>query len=243
MKSVVIIPTFNEEKSIGAVLRDIPARFNDCVFVADNGSTDSTSQIARNFGAHVVVAPRRGYGSACLAAIKAAKSLKPDIFIFLDGDYSDYPEDMTKIYDKLNHEKLDLVIGTRMTDLAEPGSLLPQARFGNWLATKLMFLRYGYRFSDLGPFRAIRTEALDQLQMTDPDFGWTVEMQIKALKMGLSVAEVPVRYRRRIGHSKITGTLSGTIRAGLKILWVIFRHSINFPFLVRSPHESKTRIY
>ena len=224
-RSAVIIPAFNEEQSVGLVINHIPAEFRQNVIVADNGSTDRTAEIARGLGAMVVNAPRRGYGSACLAGIAEAKKRDPELYVFLDSDFSDYPEDMSAIVDKLLSENLDLVIGSRMQGLAEPGALLPQARFGNRLATLLLALRYGYRFTDLGPFRSIRASALEKIQMCDPNFGWTMEMQIKALRHGLRVGEVPVRYRKRIGKSKITGTLKGTILAGYKILWTLARYS------------------
>ncbi len=226
MKTVVIIPALNEADSIAKVLGHIPAPFRSHVIVADNGSSDHTGEIAVALGAQVVTASRRGYGSACLAGIEFARGARPDIYIFLDADYSDYPEDMTEMVNTLITKNLDLVIGSRMSGLAEAGSLLPQARFGNNLATWLMYLRFGYRFSDLGPFRAIRAEALNLIQMQDPNFGWTIEMQIKALKFGLKVCEIPVHYRKRIGKSKITGTFKGTLQAGIKILWTIFKYGV-----------------
>lgn len=225
-KIAVVIPALNEEKSIGEVISHIPAHFRDVVIVADNGSEDATAMVARNAGANVTFASIRGYGAACLAGIDLALTFEPDIIVFLDADYSDFPEDMERLVSYLEENDLDLVIGSRTLGLAEPGALLPQARFGNWLATRLMYLRFGYMFSDLGPFRAIRVAALKKIGMKDQNFGWTVEMQIKALKERLRVGEVPVRYRKRIGVSKITGTLSGTLRAGVKILWTIGRYGI-----------------
>ena len=227
LKTVVIIPAYNEAASIAEVINHIPKPFRDHVIVSDNGSTDGTNQIAKNLGVHVTAARQRGYGSACLAGIAYAKQFHPDVYVFLDGDYSDYPEDMTEIVSVLVEKNLDLVIGSRMLGQAEKGALLPQARFGNWLATRLMYLRFGYRYSDLGPFRAIRASALEGLRMQDQNFGWTVEMQIKALRAGLKAGEVSVRYRKRIGISKITGTVRGTILAGLKILWTIGRYGIS----------------
>lgn len=227
IRFAVIIPALNESESIPEVIRRIPDSFRELIVVADNGSSDGTGEIANTLGAHVVFASERGYGAACLAGIAYAQQFKPDIYIFLDADYSDYPEDMTNIVGTLLEGNLDLVIGSRVLGGADPGALLPQARFGNWLATKLMYLRFGYLYSDLGPFRAIRAQALQRLDMQDRNFGWTVEMQIKALQEGLRVGEVSVRYRKRIGISKITGTLKGTILAGIKILWTIARHSVS----------------
>lgn len=224
--TVVIIPALNEVASIGLVLSHIPVRFRQNVIVVDNGSIDGTGREAEKYGAYVIASSSRGYGSACLVGIDFAKQFQPDIYIFLDADYSDYPEDMDLIVDSLIAKSADLTIGSRLLGRAEPGSLLPQARFGNWLATTLMYLRYGYRYSDLGPFRAIRAEALKRLQMQDQNFGWTVEMQIKALRQKLQVNEVSVRYRKRIGISKITGTVKGTVLAGIKILWTIGRYGI-----------------
>ncbi len=228
MKTAIIIPALNEQESIRNVLEEIPAPYNQNVIVVDNGSMDLTPNLARGAGASVISAPERGYGAACLAGISLAKKeIDPDVYIFLDADYSDFPEDLTKIMEVLVQDAKDMVIGSRVSR-AEAGALLPQARFGNWLATSLLWLRFGYRFSDLGPFRVITREALEQLQMCDRNFGWTMEMQIKALRLGLNVGEVPVRYRQRIGVSKITGTLKGTIAAGYKILWTLFRYSLPF---------------
>lgn len=225
-RTAVIIPALNEEESIGLVIASIPDQFKQLVIVADNGSSDRTIEMAMAHGAQVAVALKRGYGSACLAGIAFAKQFEPEIYIFIDGDYSDYPEDMSNIVEALINKNLDLVIGSRALGQAENGSLLPQARFGNWLATQLIYLRYGFRYSDLGPFRAIQASALARLQMSDQNFGWTVEMQIKALRQGLNIGEVSVRYRKRIGHSKITGTVRGTIKAGFKILWTIAKYGL-----------------
>lgn len=226
LKFAVVIPALDEAKSISEVISRIPESFRELIVVADNGSSDGTGDIAKQLGAHVVIASERGYGSACLSGIEFAQRFKPDIYIFLDADYSDHPEDMTKVVGAILEKNLDFVIGSRTLGGAEPGALLPQARFGNWLATRLMFLRFGYLYSDLGPFRAIRSEALLRLNMQDRNFGWTVEMQIKALCEGLRVGEVSVRYRKRIGISKITGTIKGTVLAGIKILWTIGRYGL-----------------
>lgn len=216
----VIIPAYNEESAIGKVLGDIPADV-DQVIVVDNASTDATAAVASAMGARVVREDRRGYGQACLSGIAALNN--PDIVVFLDGDYSDYPEEMTSLVEPICSGRADLVIGSRTLGQRERGALLLQARFGNWLSTRLISLLFGVHFTDLGPFRAIRYAALKRIQMQDRDFGWTVEMQVKAARVGLRCCEVPVRYRKRIGTSKITGTLSGTLRAGHKIIWTIFR--------------------
>lgn len=214
-----IIPALNEERSIGNVLASLPPWIDD-VIVADNGSTDRTSQVAGQHGARVVHEPRRGYGSACLAAMAVLDC--PDVVVFLDGDYSDYPEEADRLVDPIVAGVADIVLGSRVLGAHEPGALTPQALFGNWLACRLIKAFWGQRFTDLGPFRAIRHSALQRLNMRDPDYGWTVEMQIKAARDGLRVLEVPVSYRRRIGRSKVSGTVRGVIAAGTKILGTIF---------------------
>lgn len=221
---VVIIPALNEENAIGKVLRDIPEEFRGYVIVADNGSSDKTAEIARKCGAAVVEENRRGYGWACLAGIKTAEKYNPDVIVFLDADYSDHPEEMATLTDLILKNDIDLVIGSRVRGVHEKGALLPQARFGNWLACFLIRLFWNFKYTDLGPFRAIRWQALKALNMKDKTFGWTVEMQIKALQQKLKVAEAPVSYRKRIGASKVTGTVSGTIKAGYKILWTILKY-------------------
>tara|TARA_B100000212_G_scaffold336512_1_gene309953 strand:+ start:154 stop:834 length:681 start_codon:yes stop_codon:yes gene_type:complete len=217
----VIIPAFNEERAIGKVLDEIPHRVAE-VIVVDNGSTDSTAAVAQSRGAIVVHEPVRGYGQACLRGLSALSST--DIVVFLDGDYSDFPEEMPTLYEPIETGTADLVIGSRVLGQREKGALLPQARFGNWLSTRLIRWLFGVSFTDLGPFRAIDYTALKRLEMCDRDFGWTVEMQVKAARLRLRCMEVPVRYRKRIGTSKISGTVSGSVRAGHKILWTIFRH-------------------
>lgn len=227
-KILVIIPAYNEEESIGKVIADIPKDLSCEIVVVDNGSTDSTAEVARDAGATLLSEDRRGYGYACLKGIDYAKSKspreRPEIIIFLDGDYSDYPEEMRMLVRPIVEDGYDMVIGSRTSGNAEKGALLPQAVFGNALATALIKLFYGARFTDLGPFRAIRLDKLIELDMTDTTFGWTVEMQVKAAKKGLKCTEVPVSYRKRIGASKITGTLSGSVKAGYKILWTIFKN-------------------
>lgn len=225
----VVIPAFNEEASLPLVLRDLRALGPDAprrIVVADNNSRDRTAAVAREGGADVVPAPRQGYGSACLAGLEALRTVPPEIVVFLDADHSDHPEELPSLVAPIGADEADLVIGSRTLGEREPGALLPQARFGNLLACFLVRLLYGHRYTDLGPFRAVRWQSLERLGMRDPDFGWTVEMQVKALRRGLRVTEVPVSYRRRVGTSKITGTVSGTLRAGHKILWTIGRYGL-----------------
>ena len=225
--TVVIIPALNEEASIGKVLADIPRDGIAEVIVVDNGSSDGTAAAARRAGAAVLTEPRRGYGYACMTGIARATERSVPIIAFLDGDYSDYPEDLNLVLRPIRTEGYDMVIGSRMMGEREPGAMLPQGVFGNWLATSLIRLFWGARFTDLGPMRAIRREALERLRMREPAYGWTVEMQIKAARTGLRSTEVPVRYRKRIGESKVTGTLSGTLKAGTRILFVIARSFIS----------------
>jgi len=226
-RTAVIIPVLNEEKGLPMVLADIPADLVDEIVVVDNGSTDRSAEVAREQGARVVVALQRGYGSACLAAIAATQ--EHEVLVFLDGDYSDYPEDMRQLLAPVVSGHADLVIGSRMIDREARKALLPQARFGNRLATLLMRLLFGIRCTDLGPFRVVHRHRLLELQMQDRDFGWTVEMQLRARLRGLRVLELPVRYRKRIGRSKISGTVSGTMRAGYKILKTILAYRLRPP--------------
>ncbi len=221
-KVVIVIPALNEERAIGKVLDDIPRQYVSEVIVVDNGSTDRTPEIAREKGARVVYEPRRGYGSACYAGFKAVPP-DTDIVVFMDGDYSDHPEELPLILEPILRGEADLVIGSRMRGKRERGALPPHSLFGNWLASSLLRLLYGQKVTDLGPFRAIRYQCLKSLGMRDRGFGWTVEMQARAAKKGLRVVEVPVSYRKRIGKSKITGNLANSIRAGYKILTTIFK--------------------
>ena len=227
-KTFVIIPMLNEEGSIGMVLDDLPEVAE--VVVVDNGSTDDGPAIATSKGATVVKEPQRGYGKACLTGIAHATQQVGDkegcVIAFIDGDYSDHPDELPVLISKISQEDFDFVIGSRATGTREKGAMHFQAIFGNWLACSLMHLFWGKKFTDLGPFRAIRMESLRELEMQDENFGWTIEMQIKAVQKGLRITEVPVSYRRRIGVSKISGTVSGTIRAGYKILWTIFRYRL-----------------
>jgi glycosyltransferase involved in cell wall biosynthesis len=218
---VVIIPAYNEEESLPHVLSDIP-NFVDEIIVANNGSTDNTSAVAKKSGATVLTENERGYGAACLKAIDYIKDQNYDVVVFLDGDYSDYPEEMNRVVDPIIKNNYDLVIGSRTIGKRVKGSMLPQAIFGNWLASFLIRLFWKYKFTDLGPFRAIRYSSLIKLNMQDRNFGWTVEMQIKAAKQKIKTIEVPMSYRKRIGQSKVTGTIKGTVKASLKILYLIF---------------------
>ena len=223
---VLIIPAHNEEDSIGKVLEEVPDRVSETV-VVDNASTDRTAEIAAKKGATVLREDRKGYGYACLTGLNyfGKTSNPPDIVVFMDGDYSDYPVDLNKIIAPIESGEVEFVVGARRRELREKGSMTPQQVFGNWLATRLMRLLFGARFTDLGPFRAIRYEALNRLEMQDKTYGWTVEMQLKALRHKLQYAEVPVRYKKRIGVSKVSGTVKGTIFAGVKILGWIFKYS------------------
>ncbi|HLT32303.1 MAG TPA: glycosyltransferase family 2 protein [Aquaticitalea sp.] len=225
---VVVIPAYNEEHSIGHVVREIPAIVKE-IIVVDNNSTDKTSQIAKDAGATVLFQPKKGYGNACLKGLEymSEKTESPEIVVFLDGDYSDYPEELTKIIAPIVEQNIDFVVGSRVKDLREPHSMTPQQVFGNWLATFLMRIFFGAKFTDLGPFRAIKYSKLLDLQMEDKTYGWTVEMQLKSIKQNLAYIEVPVKYKRRIGVSKVSGTVKGSIFAGAKILGWIFKYSVN----------------
>lgn len=219
----VIIPARDEARSLPLVLEAIPPGIADTIVVVDNGSRDQTAALARQLGATVVSEPEMGYGAACLAGLRQLALRPPDIVVFLDGDFSDFPEEMPRLLRPLREQGCDLVIGSRMTGLAQKGALLPQAVLGNRLASLLLRLLYGVRCTDLGPFRAARYDRLMALGMRDRTFGWTVEMQARAALAGWRMAEVPVSYRPRVGTSKITGTLSGTLRASAKILFTLFR--------------------
>jgi len=218
----VIIPAFNEEESIGLVIKSLPQKKIKEIIVINNGSTDKTAYIAREHGARVVDEPYRGYGAACLKGISEVND--PEIVVFIDGDFSDFPEEIENLVKPIIENRADLVLGSRMFFSESRAALLPQARYGNLLAVSLMKLFFRYQFTDLGPFRAIRYRSLKEIRMTDKNFGWTVEMQIKAVKHGLRIIEIPVHYRKRIGVSKITGTISGTFKAGTKIIFTIFKY-------------------
>lgn len=222
-KTSLIIPVYNEESSIGLVLDSLPSDLLHEIIVVDNGSSDQTAVIAAGKGARVVREDRKGYGSACLKGITRL-SPETEIVVFLDGDYSDHPEELPGLLLPIIEEGADMVIGSRMRGKREPGALLPQAYWGNQLAVFLIRTLFGYRYTDLGPFRAIRYQALKKIKMQDRNFGWTVEMQIKAVTRGLKIREIPVSYRKRVGQSKITGTISGTLKAGIKILYTIGKY-------------------
>jgi glycosyltransferase involved in cell wall biosynthesis len=221
----VIIPALDEENALPRVLREIPHPPVRRVVVADNGSTDHTAAVARANGAEVVHEPERGYGAACLRAIEHLAADPPDIVVFLDGDYSDHPAELSRLIDPILVGDAELVIGSRARGRRERGALSPQQRVGNAIACRGLELLYGVRYTDLGPFRAIRWDSLLALQMEDRNYGWTVEMQIKAAQRNVKHLEVPVSYRPRIGASKVSGTIRGSVSAGAKILWLLGRHA------------------
>ncbi|WP_262914721.1 glycosyltransferase family 2 protein [Christiangramia lutea] len=222
----VIVPAYNEADSIAHVIWDIPSYVEE-VIVVSNNSTDQTEGNARRAGATVLTESQKGYGYACLKGMDyiSKQDQEVDIVVFLDGDYSDYPGEMDKILQPIIGENKDFVVGARVDEWREKGSMTFPQIFGNWLATSLMKLFFNSRFTDLGPFRAIKYEKLQQLEMEDKTYGWTVEMQLKALRQNLSYSEVPVHYRNRIGVSKVSGTIKGAIFAGVKILGWIFKYS------------------
>lgn len=220
----VIIPAYNEGASVGRVLDDIPPGLVEEVIVVDNASDDATAQQAREHGATVLSQPVRGYGNACLKGLAYIEEKKTDIVVFIDADYSDYPSEMPLLVAPIIEEGYDMVIGSRALGKREKGSMTFPQLFGNWLATRLLRWFYGVKFTDLGPFRAIRYEQLVRMDMQDKTFGWTVEMQVKAAKLKMKCIEVPVTYKKRIGKSKISGTIKGTVLAGQKIIWTIFKY-------------------
>jgi glycosyltransferase involved in cell wall biosynthesis len=225
-KIIVIIPAFNEEASIGKVIQEIPEIVSEIIVVSNN-STDSTAEVAKNAGATVLFESKKGYGYACLKGMDyiSEKSEKPSIIVFLDGDYSDYPAELLKLVAPIQEDNYDFVVGSRVSKWREKGSMTFPQRFGNGLATFLMKLFFNANFTDLGPFRAIKYNKLLQLNMQDKTYGWTVEMQLKAIKQNFSYIEVPVHYKNRIGVSKVSGTIKGAIFAGIKILGWIFKYS------------------
>ena len=221
-KAVLIIPALNEEPAIGVTLARIPPGLYAEIIVADNGSRDRTAEIARQAGATVVTEPRRGYGSACLRAM-ASLPADADVVVFMDADSSDDPREAASLLAPIYSGRADFVLGSRTLGKAEKGSLQPHQRFGNVLATFLIRILFGYHYTDLGPFRAIRLDALRQLDMQDRNYGWTIEMQIKAVRHKLRIEEIPVSYKNRIGVSKVSGNLKASVLAGVKILWTVLR--------------------
>jgi glycosyltransferase involved in cell wall biosynthesis len=224
VKVALIIPALDEESAIGPLLDAVDRGLVADVIVGDNGSRDGTAEVARGRGARVVSVAERGYGAACWGALALLPD-ETDVVVFMDADGSDDPAEITRLLAPIEEDRADLVIGSRVLGTIEPGALTPQQRFGNWLATRLIARIYGHRYTDLGPFRAIRRDLLDRIAMRDRRYGWTVEMQVRALQLGARVAEVPVRYRRRVGKSKISGTFTGVVKAGWWILYTIFRYA------------------
>ncbi|MFS4417568.1 glycosyltransferase family 2 protein [Maribacter sp. 2307ULW6-5] len=226
-KISVIIPAFNEADSIAHVIRELPQSVSE-IIVVNNNSTDATAENARAAGATVLTEKQMGYGRSCLKGIAhlAKQEPPPDIVVFIDGDYSDYPGELNKVVAPILERNMDFVVGARTKALREPGSMTPQQVFGNALATFLMRLFFNAKFTDLGPFRAIKYQQLKALEMEDKTYGWTVEMQLKVLRKKMTYTEVPVRYKKRIGVSKVSGTVKGTIFAGVKILGWIFKYSL-----------------
>ena len=225
MRVDVVIPALDEEDAIGRVVAEIPRPPVRTVVVADNGSRDRTAQVARGVGAYVVSEPERGYGAACLKALAYLSDDPPDVVVFMDGDHSDVPAEVVRLLAPIADGRAQLVIGSRTAGTREPGSLSAQQQVGNAIACTALRLLYDVDYSDLGPFRAITWDALQQLQMRDRNWGWTVEMQIKAAKLGITHAEVPVSYRTRIGQSKVSGTVKGALGAATKITWLLGKYA------------------
>jgi glycosyltransferase involved in cell wall biosynthesis len=221
----VIIPAHNEADAVAKVIHDVPKIVKE-IIVVDNASNDATSEIAKKAGATVLFEPKKGYGHACLKGLHYVEQQdQTDIVVFLDGDYSDYPEELEQLVSPILNENIDFTLGCRTRALREQGAMQPQQIFGNWLATRLMKMFFNSKFTDLGPFRAIKYPVLQTLNMKDKTYGWTVEMQLKILKKKYTYVEIPVNYRNRIGVSKVSGTLKGSIFAGIKILTWIFKYS------------------
>lgn len=226
MKIDVIIPAYNEEQSIGWVIADIPKKLVREIIVVDNNSSDNTSKTAEEAGATVLKEVKQGYGAACLKGIDYIrnKSDLPDVVVFIDADYSDFPNELELLINPIKKQEKDLVIGIRVKEKREKGAMLPQQLFGNWLATKMIQFLYRFTYYDLGPFRAIKWTVLEKIKMRDTTYGWTVEMQVKALNHQLNIEQIPVHYRKRKGVSKISGTIKGTVLAGVKIINTIIKY-------------------
>ncbi len=223
-KVFVVIPAFNEEQSIAKVINDIPFVPRKNIIVVNNGSTDSTQEMVESTGATALFEPRKGYGWACLKGCEHVEKMNGETIVFLDGDYSDYPEQLPDVIAPIYEQNMDLVIGSRALGSREKGSMTVPQRFGNWLASKLLIIFYGVKYTDLGPFRAIRFESYKELSMSDKTYGWTIEMQIKAAKKKMNYCEVSVDYKARIGQSKVSGTLKGAVMAGIKIIFAVFKY-------------------
>ncbi|RYM32320.1 glycosyltransferase family 2 protein [Brumimicrobium glaciale] len=223
-KVFVVIPAFNEEQSIGKVINDIPHVPRQNIIVVNNGSTDATQKVVEETGATALFESRKGYGWACLKGCELVEELKGETIVFLDGDYSDYPEQLPRVIAPIYQENMDLVIGSRALGNREKGSMTVPQHFGNWLASKLLKIFYGVNYTDLGPFRAIRFERYKSLGMSDKTYGWTIEMQIKAAQKKMNYCEVPVDYKARIGVSKVSGTIKGAVMAGIKIIFAVFKY-------------------
>lgn len=220
----MIIPVLNEERSIGKVLDDLPREWVNRVVVVDNGSTDQTAKVALENGAIVLQEPERGYGAACLKGINFLRENDPPkTLVFIDGDYSDNPSELPLVAGPVEAGEVDVCIGSRTLGKREKGAMMAHQLFGNWLSAMLIRLLYGLKITDLGPFRAVNWQVLESLQMEDRNFGWTVELQAKVAKRGLRYMEVPVSYKPRIGQSKITGSVQNSIKAGVKIIYTIFK--------------------
>ena len=224
VRIALVIPALDEEHAIGPLLDAVDRTLIRDVLVGDNGSRDATAAVARSRGAIVIPVAERGYGAACAGALTALAA-DVDLVVFMDADGSDDPSEIPLLIEPIRADRADLVIGSRSLGIVDPGALTPQQRFGNWLATRLIARIYGHRYTDLGPFRAIRRDLLDRIAMRDRRYGWTVEMQVRALQLHATVTEVPVRYRKRVGKSKISGTVTGVIKAGWWIVYTIFKYA------------------
>jgi glycosyltransferase involved in cell wall biosynthesis len=226
-KVFVVIPAFNEEQSIDKVILEIPNVPRKNIIVVNNGSTDQTQEVIESTGATALFEPRKGYGWACLKGCAYVEEMEGETIVFLDGDYSDYPEQLTKVIAPIYENNMDLVIGSRALGKKEKGSMTLPQEFGNWLSSKLLKVFYKVNYTDLGPFRAIRFESYKKLRMHDKTYGWTIEMQIKAAQNKMNYCEVPVDYKARIGTSKVSGTIKGAVLAGIKIIFAVFKYKFS----------------